>query len=583
MIAGIGRVSGRECMIVANDATVKGGTYYPITVKKHLRAQEIAAPEPAAVHLPRRLRRRLPAAPGRGVPRPRALRPHLLQPGQPERQGIPQIAAVLGSCTAGGAYVPAMSDEAVIVRNQGTIFLGGPPLVKAATGEVVTAEELGGGDLHSKVSGVTDHLAHDDRDALRIVRRIVATLGPRTPTPWDVTPTVDADRRSDRALRRRAHRLAGALRRARGDHPHRRRRRVRRVQGRVRHHAGHRLRPHPRPPGRHRRQQRRAVRRIRREGSTFHRAVRQALHAAAVPAEHRRLHGRPRLRGRRHRQARRQDGDRRRVRAGAQADRRDRRVLRRGQLLDVRARVFAALPVDVAERAHLGDGRRAGRLGARDRPRRHDAGGGRGVQGARSASSTSTRATRTTRRPGCGTTASSILPTPEPLSDWPSRWSRRLRSSRCPTASSGCERDDLHDLRHRSGRQPRRDRRPGHPHVAGHGNPFRRRLQRRRRRRPPRRRGRRRGAASARRPPARATSTSTRSSTRPSAPAPRPSTPATDSSRRTPNSPPRWTRRASCSSVRRSRRSRPWATRSPPRPRCRRSACRWCPASRGPA
>ena len=106
-------------------------------------------------------------------------------------QGIPQIAAVLGSCTAGGAYVPAMSDEAVIVRNQGTIFLGGPPLVKAATGEVVTAEELGGGDLHSKTSGVTDHLAHDDRDALRIVRRIVSTFGPRLDPPWEVRPTVE--------------------------------------------------------------------------------------------------------------------------------------------------------------------------------------------------------------------------------------------------------------------------------------------------------------------------------------------------------------------------------------------------------
>jgi 3-methylcrotonyl-CoA carboxylase beta subunit len=106
-------------------------------------------------------------------------------------EGIPQIAAVLGSCTAGGAYVPAMSDEAVIVRNQGTIFLGGPPLVKAATGEVVSAEDLGGGELHSKISGVTDHLAHDDRDALRIIRRIVSTLGPRAPRIWDVLPTVD--------------------------------------------------------------------------------------------------------------------------------------------------------------------------------------------------------------------------------------------------------------------------------------------------------------------------------------------------------------------------------------------------------
>ena len=192
LIAGIGRVSGRECMIVANDATVKGGTYYPITVKKHLRAQEVAG------------QNRLPCiylvdSGGAFLPRQDEVFPDrehfgriFFNQANLSAQGIPQIAAVLGSCTAGGAYVPAMSDEAVIVRNQGTIFLGGPPLVKAATGEVVTAEDLGGGDLHSKVSGVTDHLAQDDRDALRIVRRIVATLGPKTPTPWDVVPTVDA-------------------------------------------------------------------------------------------------------------------------------------------------------------------------------------------------------------------------------------------------------------------------------------------------------------------------------------------------------------------------------------------------------
>jgi 3-methylcrotonyl-CoA carboxylase beta subunit len=192
MIAGIGRVSGRECMIVANDATVKGGTYYPITVKKHLRAQEIAA------------QNRLPClylvdSGGAFLPRQDEVFPDRDHFGRIfynqatlSAKGIPQIAAVLGSCTAGGAYVPAMSDEAVIVRNQGTIFLGGPPLVKAATGEVVTAEDLGGGDLHAKVSGVTDHLAQDDRDALRIVRRIVSTLGPREPRPWEVRPTVEA-------------------------------------------------------------------------------------------------------------------------------------------------------------------------------------------------------------------------------------------------------------------------------------------------------------------------------------------------------------------------------------------------------
>ncbi len=193
MITGIGRVSGRECMIVANDATVKGGTYYPITVKKHLRAQEIAG------------QNRLPCiylvdSGGAFLPRQDEVFPDrehfgriFYNQAKISADGIPQIAAVLGSCTAGGAYVPAMSDEAVIVRNQGTIFLGGPPLVKAATGEVVTAEDLGGGDLHSKISGVTDHLAHDDRDALRIVRRIVSTLGPAS---WSRRgrwrPTVDA-------------------------------------------------------------------------------------------------------------------------------------------------------------------------------------------------------------------------------------------------------------------------------------------------------------------------------------------------------------------------------------------------------
>jgi 3-methylcrotonyl-CoA carboxylase beta subunit len=187
LVTGIGRVSGREVVVVANDATVKGGTYYPMTVKKHLRAQEVA------------LQNRLPCvylvdSGGAFLPRQDEVFPDrdhfgriFYNQARLSAQGIAQIAAVLGSCTAGGAYVPAMADEAVIVRDQGTIFLGGPPLVKAATGEVVTAEELGGGLLHSRTSGVTDHLADDDAHALRIVRRIVATLGPRTPAPWDRT------------------------------------------------------------------------------------------------------------------------------------------------------------------------------------------------------------------------------------------------------------------------------------------------------------------------------------------------------------------------------------------------------------
>ncbi|WP_063041810.1 carboxyl transferase domain-containing protein [Nocardia grenadensis] len=188
IITGIGRVSGRECVIVANDATVKGGTYYPVTVKKHLRAQEVA------------LHNNLPCvylvdSGGAYLPEQDEVFPDREHFGRifynqatMSARGIAQIAAVLGSCTAGGAYVPAMSDEAVIVRDQGTIFLGGPPLVKAATGEVVTAEELGGGALHSRTSGVTDHLADDDRDALRTVRRIVATLGPRPQPAWQVRP-----------------------------------------------------------------------------------------------------------------------------------------------------------------------------------------------------------------------------------------------------------------------------------------------------------------------------------------------------------------------------------------------------------
>ncbi|MQA86153.1 MAG: methylcrotonoyl-CoA carboxylase [Streptosporangiales bacterium] len=195
IVTGVGRIQGRECVVVANDATVKGGTYYPVTVKKHLRAQEVA------------LHNRLPCvylvdSGGAYLPRQDEVFPDREHFGRifynqatMSARGIPQIAAVLGSCTAGGAYVPAMSDEAVIVRGQGTIFLGGPPLVKAATGEVVTAEELGGGELHSRVSGVTDHLAEDDAHALRIVRSIAATLGPRPPCPWDLAepeaPAVD--------------------------------------------------------------------------------------------------------------------------------------------------------------------------------------------------------------------------------------------------------------------------------------------------------------------------------------------------------------------------------------------------------
>jgi 3-methylcrotonyl-CoA carboxylase beta subunit len=179
IITGIGRVSGRQCMIFANDATVKGGTYFPMTVKKHLRAQEVAQGN------------RLPCiylvdSGGANLPNQAEVFPDrdhfgrfFFNQANMSAQGIPQIASVMGSCTAGGAYVPAMSDESVIVKEQGTIFLAGPPLVQAATGEVISAEELGGGDLHARKSGVVDHLAENDEHALTIVRDIVSHLGPK--------------------------------------------------------------------------------------------------------------------------------------------------------------------------------------------------------------------------------------------------------------------------------------------------------------------------------------------------------------------------------------------------------------------
>ncbi|KSU72734.1 3-methylcrotonyl-CoA carboxylase beta subunit [Pseudarthrobacter enclensis] len=191
VIAGIGLVRGRHVLVISNDATVKGGTYYPMTVKKHLRAQEIA------------LENRLPCiylvdSGGAFLPKQDEVFPDkdhfgriFYNQARLSAAKIPQLAAVMGSCTAGGAYVPAMSDETVIVRNQGTIFLGGPPLVKAAIGEIVTAEELGGGEVHSRVSGVTDHLADNDEHALQILRDIVATLPPPAAPAWQVDAAVE--------------------------------------------------------------------------------------------------------------------------------------------------------------------------------------------------------------------------------------------------------------------------------------------------------------------------------------------------------------------------------------------------------
>jgi 3-methylcrotonyl-CoA carboxylase beta subunit len=208
VITGIGRISGKECVIVCNDATVKGGTYYPLSVKKHLRAQEIAE------------QNRLPCiylvdSGGANLPNQDEVFPDrdhfgriFYNQANLSAEGVPQIALVMGSCTAGGAYVPAMCDESIIVKNQGTIFLGGPPLVKAAIGEVVTAEELGGGDVHARLSGVADHLAQDDSHALAIARNIVSNLNhqktaqlecrsPREPDPdpAEIYGVVPADSR----------------------------------------------------------------------------------------------------------------------------------------------------------------------------------------------------------------------------------------------------------------------------------------------------------------------------------------------------------------------------------------------------
>ena len=191
IITGIGRVKGQECVIVCNDATVKGGTYYPMTAKKHLRAQEIAQQN----HLPCIY---LVDSGGANLPNQDdvfADREHFgrifYNQAQMSAQGIPQIAVVMGSCTAGGAYVPAMSDESIIVKNQGTIFLGGPPLVKAATGEVVSAEDLGGGDVHTRLSGVVDHLAQDDHHALSIARNIVGHLNRSKPGRLQLRESVE--------------------------------------------------------------------------------------------------------------------------------------------------------------------------------------------------------------------------------------------------------------------------------------------------------------------------------------------------------------------------------------------------------
>ena len=372
IITGIGRVSGSECVVVANDATVKGGTYFPLTVKKHLRAQEIAREN----NLPCIY---LVDSGGANLPTWEEVFPDRDHFGRifynqatMSAAGIPQIAVVMGSCTAGGAYVPAMSDESIIVRNQGTIFLGGPPLVKAATGEVVSAEELGGADVHTRISGVADHYAQNDLHALSIARQIVANLnrtkrielalGEPTEPLYDADElygVVPSDVRKPYDVREVIARL---------------------MDGSVldefkplygstlvcgfAHICGY-------PVGI-----------VANNGILFSESALKAAHfielcaqrgiPLRLPPEHHGLHGRPQIRGGRDRQGRRQDGDRGRLRARAEVHGHHRRQLRRRQLRHVRARLRPALPLDVAQRAHFGDGRRAGGERARDRaPRQH--------------------------------------------------------------------------------------------------------------------------------------------------------------------------------------------------------------------
>ena len=313
LVTGIGRIAGIECMVVCNDATVKGGTYYPLTVKKQLRAQEIAG------------QNRLPCvylvdSGGANLPNQDEVFPDREHFGRIfynqanlSAAGVPQVAVVMGSCTAGGAYVPAMSDESIIVRGQGTIFLGGPPLVKAATGEVVSAEDLGGADLHSRESGVTDHYALDDAHALDIARRVIGNIhyekriGMRTQPPApprydpaEILGIIPPDVRQPFEMREVIARIVDDSRldefkKLYGANP------------------GVRLRTHRRHAGRDHREQRDPVLRIGPERRALHRALRAAQDPAPFPAEHHRLHGRAQVRGGRHcegrRQARHRGGD----------------------------------------------------------------------------------------------------------------------------------------------------------------------------------------------------------------------------------------------------------------------------------
>ena len=433
MVTGIGVVEGRECVIVANDATVKGGTYFPITVKKHLRAQEIAE------------QNRLPCiylvdSGGAFLPLQAEVFPDrdhfgriFYNQARMSAQGIPQIAAVMGSCTAGGAYVPAMSDETIIVKGTGTIFIGGPPLVKAATGEEVTAEELGGADVHTRQSGVADYYAVSRRARPRPLPPDRAQPRPTRPKPpWEMRrpepPALDPAELYGLIPRD----LPRAGRPARIHRADRRRQPLRRVQGDLRRDARLRLRPDrglsgrrssPTPASSSPSPRGRAPTSSSSRASGGSRSSSSRTSPGFMVGKEYEAGGIAR------------DGaklvHRRRLRRRAEVHGRHRRLVRRRQLRHVRPGVLAAPALDVAERAHLRHGRRAGGDGADDGRRR----GSRRDR----ATSTSARATRTTRPHASGTTGSSTHSTRARCSRSASPQRSTRRSRRRRSASSGCK------------------------------------------------------------------------------------------------------------------------------------------------
>ena len=481
IVTGIGIVTGLPCMIIANDATVKGGSFFHETVKKHLRAQEIAEEN------------RLPCiylvdCGGAFLPEQDRVFPDrdhfggtFFQQCRMSAAGLPQISAVFGGCTAGGAYIPALSDEVVMVRGTGRIHLGGPPIVKAAIKEVVDGETLGGAEMHSTVSGVSDYLAENELEAIAKLRDIVGALKwPREARsqrpvsaplhdPAEIPGIVGTDLKQPYDVREVIARIVDGsefqeFKPAYGSSL---------VCG---------FAADSRRAGRHPRQQRRAVLRVRGKGRAFHRAVRPAPHTDPVPAEHHRLHGGNRRRARRHRQAFGQAGLCGFECAGAALHRDHRRLLRRRQLRHVRPRFSAAVPVRMAECAHRDHERRGRRQrGDGSAPRQpHPRRGGRG--GNRQGRSRDSRAVRGAERPritpprGFGTTASSSPSRPATCWVSASRSRAGNRAARHTAPSTGCDASDPLP----SGRQPRRDRRSHHPHLPAARHPHDRGLFRRR-------------------------------------------------------------------------------------------------------